>query len=160
MKRVLYPGSFDPLTLGHMNIINQAINLFDEIYIAILENRNKKEGMFTYEERLELIKKIYGNYPQVKVILAKGAAVDVALDHDCQAIIRGLRSLSDFDYEVGMQQINKEISHNKVNTICFFADKEYQFVSCSMVKEVFYLGKDISKYVDPTIEKALVLKRG
>ena len=160
MKRVLYPGSFDPLTLGHMNIINQAINLFDEIYIAILENRNKKEGMFTYEERLELIKKIYDNYPQVKVILAKGAAVDVALDHDCQAIIRGLRSLSDFDYEVGMQQINKEISHNKVNTICFFADKEYQFVSSSMVKEVFYLGKDISKYVNPTIEKALVLKRG
>ena len=95
----------------------------------------------------------------VKVISASGAAVDVALLNECKAIIRGLRSLSDYDYEVGLQQINKEISDNKINTVCLFADKEYQFVSSSMVKEVFNLDKDIAKYVDEKVKNKMLEKR-
>ena len=79
--------------------------------------------------------------------------------HECKAIIRGLRSLSDYDYEVQLQQINKDMSNDRINTICLFADKEYQFISSSMVKEVMRLGKDLSKYVDPSIEKSMILKR-
>ena len=95
----------------------------------------------------------------VRVISASGATVDVALLNECKAIIRGLRSLSDYDYEVQLQQVNKEISNNKVNTICLFADKEYQFVSSSMVKEIFNLDKDISRYVDPIVMDKMLAKR-
>ena len=95
----------------------------------------------------------------VRVISASGAAVDVAIAYECRAIIRGLRGLSDYDYEVGMQQVNKEISQGRVNTVCLFADKEYQFVSSSMVKEVFSLEKDISRYVAPDVQKQMILKK-
>ena len=156
MTKVLYPGSFDPITNGHMNIVEQAANLFDEVIIAILNNLLKKNSLFTIEERLEMIKKLYKKMDNVKVIIGEGATVDVAILHECKAIIRGLRSLSDFDFEIQLQQINKEISDNKINTICFFADKEYQFVSSSMVKEAFNLNKDISKYVPDLVRKKMI----
>lgn len=159
MTRVLYPGSFDPITKGHMNIVEQASELFDEVIIAILQNP-KKISMFTPQERLEMISELYKHYDNIKVVIGTGAAVDIAVLHDCKAIVRGLRSLTDYDYEVQMQQINKDISNNQVNTICLFADKEYQFISSSVVKEVFSLGKDISSYVDESIERKLMLKRG
>ncbi len=159
MTRVLYPGSFDPITKGHMNIVEQASELFDEVVIAVLQNPLKKSGLFTLEERMEIIIKLYQKMNNVKVVSGSGAAVDIAQLHKCKAIIRGLRSLSDYDYEVQLQQMNKEISNNKVNTICLFADKEYQFVSSSMVKEVFNLDKDISRYVDPIVEKKMITKK-
>ncbi len=160
MTKVLYPGSFDPITKGHMNIVLQASDLFDEVIIAVMQNPLKKAGLFTLEERVEIIKELYHRMNNIKIISASGAAVDVALFYECKAIIRGLRSLSDYDYEVQLQQINKEMSNNKINTICLFADKEYQFVSSSMVKEVFNLNKDISKYVDPIVKKRMLLKKG
>ena len=153
MTKVLYPGSFDPITKGHMNIVEQASELFDEVVIAVMQNPMKKNSLFTLDERMEIIKKLYEKSNNIKVISASGAAVDVAMLNECKAIIRGLRSLSDYDYEVQLQQINKDISNNKVNTICLFADKEFQFVSSSMVKEVFNLDKDISNYVDSYVYK-------
>jgi pantetheine-phosphate adenylyltransferase len=159
MTKVLYPGSFDPITKGHMNIIKQATELFDEVVIAVMQNPIKKSCMFTLEERLNIIKELYNKINNVKVILGLGAAIDVALENECIAIVRGLRSLSDFDYEIQLQQINKDISNNRVNTICLFADKDYQFISSTMVKEVFNLGKDISKYVDSQVEEKMLLKR-
>ena len=159
MTRVLYPGSFDPITKGHMNIVEQASELFDEVIIAILQNP-KKISMFTPQERLEMISELYKHYDNIKVVIGTGATVDMAVLHECKAIVRGLRSLTDYDYEVQMQQINKDISNNQVNTICLFADKEYQFISSSVVKEVFSLGKDISSYVDESIERKLIMKRG
>lgn len=159
MTKVLYPGSFDPMTKGHMNIIEQANILFDEVIIAVLQNPLKKESFFTLEERIEIIKNLYKKMDNIKIISGSGAAVDIALLYDCKAIIRGLRSLSDYDHEVQLQQINKEISNNKVNTICLFADKEYQFISSSMVKEVFNLNKDISKYVDPLVQERMLIKK-
>ncbi|MDO4996921.1 MAG: pantetheine-phosphate adenylyltransferase [Bacilli bacterium] len=159
MKRVLYPGSFDPITKGHMNIIDQASKMFDEIIIAVMKNVNKKEYFFDYEERVNIIKELYKDNPNIKVMTATGATVDIALENNCCGIIRGLRSLTDYNYEVEMQQFNKEISDNKVNTVCFFADKEYQFISSSLVKEVFYLNKDISKYVDNLVINKMNEKR-
>ena len=159
MTKVLYPGSFDPMTKGHMNIVEQASDLFDEVIIAVMQNPSKKTGFFTIEERMEIIKELYQRMNNVRVISASGATVDVALLNECKAIIRGLRSLSDYDYEVQLQQVNKEISNNKVNTICLFADKEYQFVSSSMVKEVLNLDKDISRYVDPIVRERMLVKK-
>ena len=136
MTRVLYPGSFDPITKGHMDIIDKALGLFSEVVIAIMQNPNKKNK-------------------NIKVIIGNFATVDVAICNNCQGIIRGVRSFTDFDYEILMQQINKEISNNKINTICLFADKEYQYISSSVVKEVFSLGKDISKYVDSYVQQKM-----
>ena len=159
MTKVLYPGSFDPITKGHMNIIEQASDLFDEVVVAVMQNPSKKKGLFTIEERLEIIKELYHRMNNIKVIAATGAAVDVAMLNECKAIIRGLRSLSDYAQEAQLQQINKDISNNKVNTVCLFADKEFQFVSSSMVKEVFKLDKDVSCYVDSVVQKQMIKKR-
>ena len=160
MSKVLYPGSFDPITKGHMNIINQASNLFDEVVVAVLQNPGKKNSFFTIEERLEIIKDLYQNVNNIKVVYGSGAAVDLAILYECKAIVRGLRGLSDYDYEVQLAQVNKDISNGEVNTICLLADKEYQFISSTVVKEVLNLEKDVSKYVDPYVEKRLYLKKG
>ena len=159
MSKVLYPGSFDPITKGHMNIINEASNLFDEVVVAILTNPSKKVSMFTLEERLEMIKEIYKDNTDIKVVSATGATVDLAILYECKSIIRGLRDVTDFEYEKQFASINKEISNNKVNTICLFADSKYQYVSSTMVKEVFNLGKDIDKYVDPIVKEKMKEKR-
>lgn len=155
MTRVLYTGSFDPITKGHENIITQASELFDEVIVAILKNPKKTTGFFTIEERLEILRKIYATCENIKIITGSGAAVDIATLHKCKAIIRGLRGLTDFDYEIGMAGINKEISNGEINTICLFADNNYQNISSSMVKEVFTLGKPISRYVSPVVEDAM-----
>lgn len=159
MMKVLYPGSFDPITKGHMDIISQASNLFDEVVIAVLQNSNKKNSLFTLEERVEIIKDLYKKIDNIKVVTGRGAAVDIALLNECKAIVRGLRSISDFDYEIKMNQINKEISDNKINTICLFADKEYIYTSSSMVKELLYLEKDVSKYIDSSVLEKIYLKK-
>lgn len=155
MTKVLYTGSFDPITKGHENVIKQASELFDEVIVAILKNPKKPNGFFTVEERLEILKRIYATCENIQVIIGSGAAVDVATLHKCKAIVRGLRGLTDFDYEIGMAGINKEISNGEINTICLFADNNYQNISSSMVKEVFTLGKPISRYVSPVVEEAM-----
>ena len=159
MSKILYPGSFDPITKGHMNIIDQASELFDEVVIAVLQNPLKKNGFFTLEERLEIINKLYEYRDNIRVVSGSGAAVDIALLNGCKAMIRGLRGLSDYDYEVQLSQINKDISDGQVNTVCLFADSEYQFISSTVVKEVYNLDKDISKYVDPYVEAKMLEKK-
>lgn len=159
MTKVLYPGSFDPITNGHMNIIFEASKLFDEVIVAVMQNPKKKNSMFSTEERVEMIKELYSNSSNISVISFEGATVDAALLNNCKAIVRGLRSLTDFDYEIQLEQDNKEISNGEVLTICLFADKEYQYVSSSMVKEVFNLDKDVSKYVPSLVLKKMKAKR-
>ena len=159
MKRVLYTGSFDPITMGHMNIVDQASEIFDEVLIAVLVNSNKKNYLFTTEERFELIKDIYKDRDNVKVITSDKAAVDVVIENDCVAIVRGLRSLSDYADEVTNCLANKAASNNEVNTICFFADTQYQFVSSSMVKEMFKYDKDITNFVAPVVKNKMLMKK-
>ena len=159
MKRVLYTGSFDPITMGHMNIVDQASEIFDEVLIAVLVNSNKKNYLFTLEERVDLIKEIYKDRDNVKVITSDKAAVDVVIENDCVAIVRGLRGLSDYADEVTNCLANKAASNNEVNTICFFADTQYQFVSSSMVKEMFKYDKDITNFVAPVVKKKMLMKK-
>lgn len=123
MTRVLYPGSFDPITKGHMNVIKQASDLFDEVIVAVLQNSSKKAGLFTIEERLEIIKELYKEVNNIKVVSGSGAAVDFAMLYKCRAIVRGLRGLSDYDYEVSLNYINKNISNGKVNTYVYLQTK-------------------------------------
>ena len=159
MTKVLYPGSFDPITKGHMNVVEQASDLFDEVVIAVLQSKSKGLGFFTLEERLEIVRELYKNHENVKVVLGSGAAVDLALRYGCKSIIRGLRGISDYDYEVGLAMTNREISNGEINTILLYADKEYQFTSSSMVREVFGLEKDISRHVDPFVNEKMLMKR-
>ncbi len=158
MIKVLYPGSFDPITKGHMNIIEQATQLFDEVVVAVLQNPMKKNSFFSLEERLEILRQLYYNNPKVKLVSSDKTSTDIALLYECKAIIRGLRSISDFEYEIQLAQINKDISNDQINTICLFADSRLQTVSSSVVKEVFNLNKSISKYVDPIVEEKMVSK--
>ena len=159
MSRVLKPGSNDPITKRHKEIIRQTSNLLEEVVETDKQKKEKKISFFSIEERLEMIKYLYRDMSNIKVISGSGATVDVAIQNECKAIIRGLRSLSDYDYEVTMQEINREISNNMINTICLFADTKYQSVSSSMVKELFNLDKDIIRYVEPTIKEKMLIKK-
>lgn len=159
MTKVLYPGSFDPITLGHMNIIEQALYLYDEVIIAIMQNSEKKTSFFTMEERLEMISNLYKRIDNVNVIIGTGAAVDVALLYECKAIVRGIRSLTDYAKEVELNKINLDISNKKIRTTPLLADIEYQFLSSSIVKEVLRLDKDVSMYLHPNIEKKVLQKK-
>lgn len=159
MTRVLYPGSFDPITKGHMNIIEQASNLFEEVIIAVMQNPLKKHSLFTLEERLEMIKEIYKNYANVITIIGSGAAVDVAIEYECNAIVRGLRSLTDFDYEQQLAQLNRDMSLEKINTVCLFANPNLMNISSSAVREIFSLDKDVSRYVCPIVKEKMLTKK-
>lgn len=152
-KKVLYPGSFDPITKGHMNIIDKAVKFFGNVVVAVMQNNSKGEGMFTLFERAQMIRDIYKDNPHVTVIYeySKKATVDVALENDCVGIIRGLRNVTDYEQEVQMSRINKVISNGKVETLMLVADIEVQDISSSLVKELFYLNKDISKFVHPIV---------
>lgn len=161
MIKVLYPGSFDPITKGHMNIIEQAKDLFDEVVVAVVVNP-RKTGMFTLEERKSLIEQLYKDDKKIKVVSAEDnlqATTDIAEYYGCKAIIRGLRGITDFDYEISLAEVNKQISNKKVNTICLFADNVYRYTSSSIAKEVFNLNKDVSPYVDNLVLEAMSLKK-
>ena len=160
MAKVLYPGSFDPITKGHTNIIEQASGLFDEVVVAVLTNSAKNAGMFTVEERLGMIEEIYKDVQNVKVVSGTGAAVDLAILYGCKAMVRGIRDTVDCAGEIRLAGINKKISNDEVNTVCLFAEADYTIISSSMVKEVFGLGKDISDFVDPIVEEKMLVKRG
>lgn len=158
MTKVLYPGSFDPITYGHMSIIRKASDMYDEIIVAVMQNPNKDKGFFTLEERWQLIEEIYNDEQNIKVIVGSGAAVDVALEYDCKSIVRGLRGVTDFDEEIKLAIINQNISDGKINTVCFFADSAYQFLSSSVVRELYYLNKDITNYVHPIVYEGMQKK--
>ena len=162
--RVLYPGSFDPFTKGHEDIVRQALDIFDEIVIGVLNNPLKKSSLFTPEERVEMIQRIYNNISQVRVIQSNEVAVNVAEDYNCQAILRGLRDVNDFSYEIKMAHINERASLKRIKTVCLLAHLEYLDVSSSVVKELLALGLNIDDYVQEHIgeslkEKMLVRKR-
>ena len=159
MVKVLYPGSFNPITVGHMNVIKQASELFDEVIVAVMCNSSKQTGMFTIEERLEMISELYKDYDNVKVVASYGLTVDIAKENDCKIIVRGVRGGNDYDSESQAQQINYELSNGEIRTILLFSDKDYRHVSSSMVRELFSVGADYSRYVDPLIKEKMKVKK-
>jgi pantetheine-phosphate adenylyltransferase len=158
MKKAFYAGSFDPITKGHLNVINQASNLFDEVVVAVMQNSSKKNPFFTLEERVELVKQVVENVDNVTVVTGTGASYKLAKLYECQAMIRGLRGVTDFDSEIQLATTNRKLSNREISTICLFPDQEYQYISSSIVRELFALDEPIDDYVEPVVKEAMVKK--
>ena len=148
MKRVVCPGSFDPITFGHLDIIKRASALFDEVIIAVLVNTTKKT-LFTVDERLEMIAEVTSQYPNVRVDSWSGLLVDYCETHDVKAIVKGLRAVTDFDYELQMSQINLELKG--IETLFMATAPAHSFLSSSLVKEIATFGGDVSAYLPASI---------
>ncbi len=152
MRRAVCPGSYDPATNGHLDIIERASVLFDEVVVAVGVNRSKK-GLFEVSERLDMLREITAKLPNVRVDSWEGLLVDYCRDHDIAAVAKGLRSVSDFDYELQMAQMNRELTG--VETLLMANNPAYGFVSSSLVKEVAALGGDIEHLVPPVVYERL-----
>ena len=153
----MYPGSFDPMTKGHMDIVKKALTIFDEVVIAVLEN-SAKTMLFTPDERKKMIEEIYANDERVRCIsLGSKLTINLAEEISAQGIIRGLRAMSDFEYEFQIANINRS-QNEKIESIFFTATDKFTYVSSSMVKEIaFYKGK-VDEFVDPVVKKELEKK--
>jgi pantetheine-phosphate adenylyltransferase len=153
MRTAVYPGSFDPLTNGHLDIIRRASRLFDRVLVSVLQNEGKSP-MFSVQERMELISVCTRELDAVEVHSFSGLLVDFMRRVDAQAVVRGIRAVSDYEYELQMALMNREL-HEGAETIFMLPAVEYTFVSSRLVKEVFRLGGDISHLVPPPVLDAL-----
>ena len=156
MKKAIYPGSFDPVTVGHLDIIKRASKLVDELIVVVLINENKTP-FFSLEERVLMLEDELKELDNVKVTCYKGLLVDFAQKENINAIIRGLRGNVDFQYEIIMAQTNKALSES-IETIFLITDSKYSYISSSTVKEVAAFGGDISKFVPKSVEKKILKK--
>jgi len=147
------PGSFDPITYGHLDIITRAAKVFDEIYISVLNN-SSKSPLFTVEERMELIKQVTKDIPNVKVDTFHGLLVEYAATVNANAIVRGLRAVSDFEYEMQITSMNRLLDKG-IETFFIMTNNQYSFLSSSIVKEVAQYHGEISELVPPEVEEAL-----
>ena len=149
------PGSFDPVTNGHLDVISRAAKLADEVIVAVLVNRNK-QGLFTLDERIEMLRESLTDYKNVRVDAFEGLLVDYCVANDIPAIIKGLRVIGDFDYELQMAQMNLDLAG--VETLFMATNPVYSFLSSSLVKEVATFGGDVSGLVPPNVLERLLLR--
>ncbi|MGI5348574.1 pantetheine-phosphate adenylyltransferase [Streptomyces sp. CA-250714] len=152
MRRAVCPGSFDPITNGHLDIIDRASRLYDTVHVAVMINKSKK-GLFTVDERIDLIRQVTEGLGNVKVEAFHGLLVDFCKERDIPAIVKGLRAVSDFDYELQMAQMNNGLSG--VETLFVPTNPTYSFLSSSLVKEVATWGGDVSHLVPEAVNRAL-----
>ncbi|MCP8970264.1 pantetheine-phosphate adenylyltransferase [Ectobacillus ponti] len=150
------PGSFDPITLGHLDIIKRGAKVFDEIYVVVMNN-SSKQPLFTVEERLALIEEVTKDIPNVKADVHKGLLVEYARLKKASAILRGLRAVSDFEYEMQITAMNRKLEEN-VETFFIMTNNQYSFLSSSIVKEVAKYHGSVSGLVPPAVETALKQK--
>ena len=153
MHNSVYPGTFDPLTNGHLDIIRRGTRLFDRMYVAVLENEGKSP-LFSVAERMELIKRCTANIPGVEVQSFSGLLVDYMRRVNANVVVRGIRAVSDYEYELQMALMNREL-HSEIETIFMLPAVEYTYVSSRLVKEVFRLGGDITRLVPPAVLESL-----
>ena len=151
MRKAVCPGSFDPVTNGHLDVFTRAADLADEVVVAVLIN-HKKAGMFTVDERMDLLREVLAPYSNIVVDAFHGLLVDYCREHGIKAIVKGLRAVSDFDYELQMAQMNSQLG---VETLFVATSPEFSFLSSSIVKEVAKWGGDISPLVPPQVDAAL-----
>ena len=152
-KKALYPGTFDPITNGHIDLVQRAANLFDEVIVSIASSQRKKPR-FSLEERIELAEKVLADCPNVTVKGFDILLVDFAKQQNATVLIRGLRAISDFEYEFQLASMNRNLAPNIESLFLMPAD-EYSFISSSLVKEVSSLGGDITGLVHPLVDQAL-----
>lgn len=156
MRRAVYPGSFDPMTNGHVNIIERALEQCDHLIVAVARNISKT-AMFSFDERLEMIREHFVDEPRLSVASFEGLLVDFAANNNCQAVIRGLRAIADFEYEYQMANMNRKLNPN-IETIFLMADPNNFYVSSRLVKEVAILGGDLHGVVPDAVRDRLVQK--
>ena len=161
MKTVICPGSFDPVTNGHLDIINRSAKLFDKVIVVVMKNPSKTNFCFSPEERAELIKRCTKDLPNVEVDIYEGLLADYAKQKNAVAVVKGLRAVSDFEYEFQQAQMNKKLN-NELETIFINTRVENLYLSSSVVKQICELGGDISEFVPQTIRDDIVkrIKRG
>src|SRR5438132_6543086 len=153
MRRAIYPGSFDPPTNGHLDVIERACRLFDEVIVAVTVN-DTKQALFTIEERLGLLRLTTGRFSNVRIARFDGLLVDFAREQEAGAVIRGLRAVSDFEYEFQMALMNRKLEAS-VETIFLMPKEEFTYLSSRLVKEIARLGGDVSSFLPPAVAKAL-----
>src|SRR3954469_12551430 len=156
MRRAIYPGSFDPVTNGHLDVIERARKLFDEVIVAVAHN-DQKNPLFALEERLDLLHATVGKLKNVEIAPLNGLLVDFAVARKATAVIRGLRAISDFEFEFQMALMNRKLNP-KVETIFLMPKEEYTYLSSRIVKEIARLGGDVKDFVPPRVAKALTRK--
>ena len=149
----VYPGSFDPITNGHLDIIARGLSVFDEVTIAILLNP-EKQPLFTVEERVQIIREAYGGESRIKVDTFSGLLVDYAEKIGATVIVRGLRAISDFEYEFQMALMNRHLNP-RIETVFMMPAERYSYLSSRLVKEVFQLGASVHELVPPVVERRL-----
>lgn len=151
----MYPGTFDPITLGHEDIVKRAVNVFDRVVIAIAADTGSKAPLFDLEDRVELARSALEGIDGVEVASYKGLTVDFARDNGLSVIIRGLRAVSDFEYEFQLATMNRHLTE-EVETVFLTPPETYTFISSSLVREIARLGGDVSEFVSPKVKDALL----
>lgn len=159
MAIALYPGSFDPVTLGHLDIIKRGAKVFDKIIVAVLHNSGKQEPLFSVEERVDLLKKSTSTLPNIEVDFFEGLMIDYARKRKVNAVLRGLRAVSDFEYELQITSINKKLDDD-IETFFMMTNNNYSFLSSSIVKEVAKYHGSVTDLVPEPVERALKEKFG
>ncbi|MEI7748175.1 MAG: pantetheine-phosphate adenylyltransferase [Chlorobiaceae bacterium] len=157
-SKAIYPGTFDPFTNGHLDVLERALNIFEEVIVVIAEN-SQKHALFTIEEREVMTKEITGGYPGVTVeVLHKGLLADYARQAGAKSIVRGVRQVKDFEYEFQMSLLNRQL-YPEVTTVFLMPNVKYTYVASSIIKEVAMLGGDVSKFVHPCVLEMMHQKR-
>jgi len=154
----LCPGSFDPVTNGHLDIIERTARHFDDVIVAVIRNPQKSQSLFSLEERQEMLREVTSHLPNVQIEFFKGLLVDFAKEHGAEAIVKGLRAISDFDYELQMAQMNQRLSG--IDTFFISTSPQHSFLSSSLVREVTRFGGDVSSMVPPLVGKRLDARFG
>jgi pantetheine-phosphate adenylyltransferase len=157
MRRVVYPGTFDPITRGHEDLARRAALLFDEVIVAVADSRNKKP-YFPMQERVAMAREILKDCPNLRVKGFDGLLMDFVRAHDARIILRGLRAVSDFEYEFQLAGMNRKL-YPDVETVFLTPGEQYLFISASMVREIASLGGDITGFVHPTIAARLTIEK-
>jgi pantetheine-phosphate adenylyltransferase len=151
--KAIYPGSFDPVTYGHLDVIHRAAHMFDEVTVCVLYNKAKKTSLFSVDERVKMLEDVTRDIPNVRVDSYYGLLIDYADKIGAHVSIRGLRAVTDFEYELQIAQTNKLLSHGRVDTVFLTTSLEYAYLSSSSVKEIASFNGDISVCVPPEIEQ-------
>ncbi|PZP58423.1 MAG: pantetheine-phosphate adenylyltransferase [Azospira oryzae] len=156
MIKLVYPGTFDPITRGHEDLVRRACGIWDQVILAVAESRNKRP-FFTLEERVAMAKEVLAPYPNVTVVGFDGLLMDLMRRLKARLILRGLRAVSDFEYEFQMAGMNRSINPD-VETVFLTPSEQYMFISATIVREIAQLGGDVSQFVQPVIAERLKAK--
>jgi len=158
MIRAVYPGTFDPLTRGHEDLVRRAATLFDTLIVGVADSRAKRT-FFTLDERVEMAREILGGMKNVQVVGFSGLLIDFIRQHSARVVLRGLRAVSDFEYEFQLAGMNRSL-YPDFETMFLTPSEQHMFISATLVREIAALGGDVSKFVDPRVEARLLKKVG